>query len=291
MSLRRRPVQEGGFLDLTTCSDIIFTLLLFYILTQNFLTQTPLQLPRLTPGEELSAQARKIEILATGTIVWDGIPLPAEWEPAVAVRLRTMASEAPVVVNTHARAPAGVVVELLDRLRAGGVRQVAFGGQPRTAESRVPMSEGGTRHSGSPLAPAWVSGQSGPPLPSSPEAKAPTDAAPPPSLAPGPGGQPVPPPVPTSAAAPAGSAGPAPAPSPAVGFVAPAGPAPSLTPAPGPTAPAGPEPSPPPAPAPLAAPTSTPPPAPPPAPGPALSPTPARGPAPAAGVPAPGGGG
>ena len=45
MGFRRKKVKETFSLDMTTCSDIIFTLLLFYILSQNFLPQTTLELP------------------------------------------------------------------------------------------------------------------------------------------------------------------------------------------------------------------------------------------------------
>ena len=128
--MRRKPRREGISLDMTTCSDIIFTLLLFYILTQNFMTQLPLQLPRLEATEQSLLQPQRIEIVASGTILWNDLPLESNWESAIREKTKTMASSTPVIFLVHRQAPAGMVVELLDRLRTAGITQVAFGGTP-----------------------------------------------------------------------------------------------------------------------------------------------------------------
>lgn len=136
MSLRRRCPRDTGFLDLTPCSDIIFTLLLFYILTQSYLTCLPMALPRLQAGEHsTAAHPLRIEVQASGTILWNGAPLPTVWESAVRERMKRLATETAVVLLAESKAPAGLVIELLDRLRAAGVRQVAFGGQPLSGSS------------------------------------------------------------------------------------------------------------------------------------------------------------
>ncbi|MFZ2955841.1 MAG: biopolymer transporter ExbD [Candidatus Ozemobacteraceae bacterium] len=137
MSLRRKPQREGISLDMTTCSDIIFTLLLFYILTQNFMTQFPLQLPRLEANDQPLSQPQRIEVVASGAIFWNDMPLGPNWEPAIQKKTQTMASSTPILFLVHRQAPAGIVVELLDRLRTAGITQVAFGGVPLNKTSEA----------------------------------------------------------------------------------------------------------------------------------------------------------
>ncbi len=143
MSLRRRKAREAGFLDLTPCSDIVFSLLLFYILTQNFVAHLPLKLPRVTQTlEQSSVLPVRIEVLASGTILWNGCPLSPHWEDDLPAHVRGVASSVPVLILAHSEAPAGVAIELLDGLRSAGIAQVAFGGLPR--EEKTGNSAGAT---------------------------------------------------------------------------------------------------------------------------------------------------
>jgi biopolymer transport protein ExbD len=134
MSLRRRSRPEGAALDLTPCSDIIFSLLLFFILTQNFLVQSPLALPRLGAVEQQTkAFSERIEVTASGTLLWNEIPV-TNTPGALSGKIATVASGAGVLLLVHRQAPAGVPIELLDRLRRAGIVQVSFGGLPEGAQ-------------------------------------------------------------------------------------------------------------------------------------------------------------
>ena len=72
MSLARKPKNQSFSLDLTTCSDIIFTLLLFYILTQNFIPQIPLDLPAIENANHLENNTHtRIDVLESGNLRWN----------------------------------------------------------------------------------------------------------------------------------------------------------------------------------------------------------------------------
>ncbi|PKL49239.1 MAG: hypothetical protein CVV42_06845 [Candidatus Riflebacteria bacterium HGW-Riflebacteria-2] len=136
MRLSRKNNRETFALDLTTCSDIIFTLLIFYILTQSFVVQVPVDLPRLeSEVQNISSTAQRLEIDEAGVISWNNQPLPAEWKPAFTEKLAGIASDSSFVIITHHKAPAGVAIELLDRLRLAGIGSVAFGGIPEKKAS------------------------------------------------------------------------------------------------------------------------------------------------------------
>ncbi len=135
MSLCRHIPKSGEEdLDLTPCSDIIFTLLLFYILTQSFQSHFPLQLPSLKTGEHRSGASERLEITASGTILWSGNPLRTDWECDVRQRAARLSSSTSIILSSHRQAPAGILVELLDRLRNAGVHQVAFAGVPKATD-------------------------------------------------------------------------------------------------------------------------------------------------------------
>ncbi|HNV72064.1 MAG TPA: biopolymer transporter ExbD [Candidatus Ozemobacteraceae bacterium] len=147
MSLRRRAQKSEPFLDMTPCSDIMFTLLLFYILTQSFVTQMPVQLPRLATGESVvDARQIRLQIERDGQVVcqsaFSSVPpstarrsasecrLEPPWERSLPRVLP--ASDPAVLVVVHREAPAGIAVELLDALRRLGVPSISFAGLPRT---------------------------------------------------------------------------------------------------------------------------------------------------------------
>lgn len=124
MSLKRKRAKESFNLDFTTISDIIFTLLLFYILTQNFIPQTPLDLPGMKNPEQLeNNKIHRIEILEDGSISVNGQAANIETIPVLKDE-----EEKQVLIFTHKKAPAGVCIQLLDRLRGQGIKSVSFAG-------------------------------------------------------------------------------------------------------------------------------------------------------------------
>jgi len=119
--------------DMTPASDIIFTLLLFFILTQQALPLMQVELPSV--GEHRrqdTAVPVPIEVTAAGRVIWDGTPLPAEgWLPDAASRARRLPASAPVVLEIDRKAPAGIALELLDSLQAAGIARLAIAGHAR----------------------------------------------------------------------------------------------------------------------------------------------------------------
>lgn len=136
MRLSRKNARESFAIDLTTCSDIIFTLLIFYILTQSFVTQVPLNLPQLkSETQTLSEVPHQIEISATGQISFNKTLLPADWEIALGDKLKGIATDSVFLILANRQAPVGTAIELLDRLRMAGISNVSLGGMPFKEES------------------------------------------------------------------------------------------------------------------------------------------------------------
>ena len=136
MRLSRKNARESFAIDLTTCSDIIFTLLIFYILTESFVTQVPLNLPQLkSEAQTLSEVPNQIEISASGQISYNKTLLPPEWESALSNKLKGIATDSIFLILANRQAPVGTAIELLDRLRLAGINNVSLGGTPFRKES------------------------------------------------------------------------------------------------------------------------------------------------------------
>ena len=131
MSFRRKKVKENFSLDLTTCSDIIFTLLLFYILSQNFLPQTTLELPETVSAEQNDSHEQlKVEIDESGKILWNEEVYEEESLVNKIVEVSLKQDNTSIMIFAHKKSPAGVCIELLDKLRNAGIKNVIFAGAP-----------------------------------------------------------------------------------------------------------------------------------------------------------------
>lgn len=137
MSFRRKKEKEQFALDMTTCSDIIFTLLLFYILTQNFLPQTTLELPETVSSEQTEATEQiKIEITESGDITWNDVSYSEEKLVEQILQASNNQEKSAIMIFAHKKSPAGVCIELLDKLRNSGIKNVVFAGQaPKPREN------------------------------------------------------------------------------------------------------------------------------------------------------------
>ena len=111
-------------LDITPLIDILFMLILFFVLAATFdRGGLSVDLPRGTAQE---AQNRPFTLTVTpeGTILAEGTPVA----PGEAVRRAVEAAGTgrPVALAGDRKAPYGVVAELLDGLRVQGVRAVGL---------------------------------------------------------------------------------------------------------------------------------------------------------------------
>lgn len=131
MSFRRKKTNENFSLDLTTCSDIIFTLLLFYILSQNFLPQTSLELPETVSSEQSETPEQiKVEIEENGKILWNEAYYDEEELVSKIVEVSGQQENKNIMIFAHKKSPAGICIELLDKFRNAGIKNVIFAGAP-----------------------------------------------------------------------------------------------------------------------------------------------------------------
>lgn len=123
----RQPAPEVSLVPLV---DVVFLLLLFFILTTTFreLDFFSVQLAGEAAQEEPGpAACAHLALDAAGEVYLEGRPLPADPQQRMA-RLRAVFAEAPeVCVHAHALTPHGAVVDLMTRARALGAGSVRLG--------------------------------------------------------------------------------------------------------------------------------------------------------------------
>lgn len=130
---RFRTADDGPEINMAPMLDIIFILLIFFVVTAAFVQEAGLELnqspPSLDPPEESSAVL--ITISAAGLLCIDGHATdPRMVRPRIEA-LHAARPEAPVVVLPHADSSAGLLVQIYDDILLAGATAMIGEGAPR----------------------------------------------------------------------------------------------------------------------------------------------------------------
>jgi len=112
-------------LDLTPLIDVLFMLILFFVLTASLLQgQISVRLPQ-GQGAPIGGKPAVIEILPDGRIRFDGAWVSREETIALAVKADKAGRE--LVLAADRKVPYGNVASLLETLRRSGIQDVGLG--------------------------------------------------------------------------------------------------------------------------------------------------------------------
>ena len=127
MARRHAERQEDTEVNITPMLDIVFIMLIFFIVTTSFIRETGID-PR-RPEAVSAAQKERGNILigvsAGGQIWMDKRPVELG---AVRQRVEQARSESPestVVIVADERASTGLVIDLMDQVRLGGILNIS----------------------------------------------------------------------------------------------------------------------------------------------------------------------
>ena len=132
-SSRRRVSPD---VDLTPLVDILFTFILFFVLTTSFVRnerRLAVDLP-VGRGEAVARESAVIAVTRSGDVVIDGAVVVPERMPETLDILRKRTDD--VLVKGDASAPYGVVASLLDLLRRRGFSSAGLVLAPSAGEER-----------------------------------------------------------------------------------------------------------------------------------------------------------
>lgn len=132
---RERKRNKGVDLNVTSLIDVLFLLLIFFMLTSTFKRagELELNLPESSTarpaGAGAGAKADAVDLVLTeeGTLLLDGSPVTFEALPKGLRSLRERRPGAQVMIQAETGVPHGQVVRLLDAVRTAGFHGVGIG--------------------------------------------------------------------------------------------------------------------------------------------------------------------
>lgn len=125
---RHMPVQEDTELDMTPMLDIVFIMLIFFIVTTSFVKESGVSVS--TPQAQTSSQQENVNIFIAITAdeeVWiDRRPVDPRSIRAIVARLHADNPEGSVIIQSDQEAPTRILVEVMDQVRLAGVEGIAI---------------------------------------------------------------------------------------------------------------------------------------------------------------------
>jgi len=129
MTARRHlPAQDETEIDMTPMLDIVFIMLIFFIVTTSFVKEAGVTVS--TPQAQTAAQQEYanifIAITAEGEVWIDRRPVDPRSVRAIVARLHADNPEGSVIIQSDEAAATGMLVEVMDQVRLAGVEGIAI---------------------------------------------------------------------------------------------------------------------------------------------------------------------
>ena len=130
LEFNREMTERGVDINLSPLIDVVFLLLIFFVVTTVFVEETgvEVQKPTAASAKQLERKSILFALTSDGDIVYGSrsIPLNAV-RGIVAQQLRER--QAPVILIGDAKAQMGSLVDLIDECKLAGAQQVSIAAQ------------------------------------------------------------------------------------------------------------------------------------------------------------------
>jgi len=131
-SLINQAVEETEEPNITPMLDVVFILLIFFIVTANFIKEPGLEINR--PDSETSEITENAAILiaigAAGEIYMDGRRIDVRQVKANVIRLIAENPQGSVVIQADVKSTAEKIVAVMDEVREAGVLDISIASEP-----------------------------------------------------------------------------------------------------------------------------------------------------------------
>ena len=125
---RHLPAAEETELDMTPMLDIVFIMLIFFIVTPSFVKESGVSVS--TPQAESAAQQNSanifIAITATGEVWIDRRPVDPRSVRAIVARMHADNPEGSVIIQSDEEASTRMLVDVMDQVRLAGIEAIAI---------------------------------------------------------------------------------------------------------------------------------------------------------------------
>lgn len=124
--------EEENEIDLTPMLDVVFIMLIFFIVTTSFVKEAGIEVNQ--PSAQTTQRQDKNNILIAispeGEVWLDKQVIDIRAIRANVERLRAASPESAVVIQADEQARTGILVKVMDQVRMAGVENVAIAAQP-----------------------------------------------------------------------------------------------------------------------------------------------------------------
>jgi biopolymer transport protein ExbD len=126
---------RGALINITSLIDVMFLLLIFFMVTSTFQDQPAidLSLPRSSSAEDTIVAPTVVYLTRDGQLFLDSQPVAQD---QLAVRLRQLQAatgEDRIVLRADEHAEHGAVVALIDLIKESGFRRVSLAARPQAS--------------------------------------------------------------------------------------------------------------------------------------------------------------
>lgn len=123
---RRRPSDESTNVDISPLIDMVFILLIFFMVSTTFVKDMKIDIerPGASSAERASSKALRINIDSTQNVYIDGKPVRSWMVQSHVRQLLDGAAAKSVLVVVDRRVPAEKLVEVVDQCRLAGASDV-----------------------------------------------------------------------------------------------------------------------------------------------------------------------
>jgi biopolymer transport protein ExbD len=129
---RRHAENDEAEINITPMLDIVFIMLIFFIVTTSFIRETGID-PQRPEASTATRQDRGnilIGVSATDQVWMDNRAVDMDAVRQLVEQARSESPESTVVIIADEHASTGVVIDLMDQVRLGGVLNISVAAQP-----------------------------------------------------------------------------------------------------------------------------------------------------------------
>ncbi|CAI8339599.1 MAG: ExbD/TolR family protein [Porticoccaceae bacterium] len=127
---KRRKGEDDSQIDLTPMLDVVFIMLIFFIVTASFVNETGLNVDRPPTTDQPPPDSANTNIVfrisESNEIMLEGRRIDIRSVRANVERLHAEKPEAKVVINSHPKAKTEVFVMISDQAREAGVYDISL---------------------------------------------------------------------------------------------------------------------------------------------------------------------
>ena len=128
MSFIKKRTRRESFIDISPMMDMVFILLIFFIVTSTFTRETGIDVtkPKASSAKELAEESILIGITRQGTVHINETQVNLSSLQTILKQMMAESPDRPVIIVSDRDAPSGAIVDVLDECNIAKVRKVSI---------------------------------------------------------------------------------------------------------------------------------------------------------------------